>query len=779
MVAREMRLLLRATLLLIILEFVSGSSAEAAFLSGELSLQPLFSTPVELLSVDNSTVLLGGNQALTVVFSRPVIALGSDFRNELGHKVPFSLSCAHVLGRYRWVTTTIFRFDTNEEWPTDLKCYLEWNKTLTTYDGVPIDLGNIPERRQLGSDALTMTVSSVLSEMADNATDGMWSGTTGPRSHALPEIPPDGRIILSFSYRVNVSMLQTNLSLFLASDNSIEVPITVSATTCYSPVPWLARSSGPPGPKAPAVNMCVEVTLLQPLEVATGYVLKLPKGAKYNHVSGPLQEDLTLRVFGLRPFVIPFKTDYRGPTDENDAVYGPRYRRLDLWLPHGLTSHVDELGAQIRVSLFEGDGASGEVLTSVEIPFDISLQGKAIARLVLPTLEPRQSIMVQVEASDNVTDGFGLPLGGSSTTFWMSDNQALFQGPETQNQTLMFEVMDLGCSLHWPYIAAGSSWNHNSVNNPGVTSASFFSNYRSQTLLFEVMDQGSILHWPHIAAGSSWNQNSENNPGVTSASSWTLKLDTNADMIQLISLTRSLYRGAYVPDVLGPPELTVTRPPNSLPGDGVNLSLPLGPITSPSVHLVHTCCSSYGWPPQIGSADVKIVMKSSISAAIASSSASLLAWVTDATIGGGGWPIQGAVVSAFVIKRDPEGLSLFSAFVINRDPVSFLTWVTDVSLGGEPVQGAVVSDFVINRDQEEEGLPRGLYCHPFLSTGTRDPVSLIAWVTYAYLRGGPVQGAVVSAFVINRDQTSNANAPGELSLTLAAPTSPDPLASKD
>jgi hypothetical protein len=77
------------------------------------------------------------------VFTRPVIALGSDFGSEdnTGGKQPFSLSCP-VPGRYRWVTTTIFRFDPDGDWPTDLDCELVWNTALTSYDSECLSLSH-------------------------------------------------------------------------------------------------------------------------------------------------------------------------------------------------------------------------------------------------------------------------------------------------------------------------------------------------------------------------------------------------------------------------------------------------------------------------------------------------------------------------------------------------------------------------------------------------------------------------------------------------------------
>lgn len=106
------------------------------FLQGALPLRVAVTTPVELTRAPAaSSVELVQDQALTAVFTRPVIALGSDFGSEdsAGGKQPFTLTC-DVPGKYRWVTTTIFRFDPDSTWPTDLDCEMVWNTRLTTYD---------------------------------------------------------------------------------------------------------------------------------------------------------------------------------------------------------------------------------------------------------------------------------------------------------------------------------------------------------------------------------------------------------------------------------------------------------------------------------------------------------------------------------------------------------------------------------------------------------------------------------------------------------------------
>lgn len=81
---------------------------------------------------DASPYMLDTQQDLTVLFSRPVIALGSDYDNTeytTGSDRPFSLICSNqggsttekecdISGTLRWVTTSIARFTPNDTWPT-------------------------------------------------------------------------------------------------------------------------------------------------------------------------------------------------------------------------------------------------------------------------------------------------------------------------------------------------------------------------------------------------------------------------------------------------------------------------------------------------------------------------------------------------------------------------------------------------------------------------------------------------------------------------------------
>lgn len=81
-----------------------------------------------------------------------------------------------------------------------------------------------------------------------------------------------------------------------------------------------------PGATSPANllnknSTCAIIQLTPALPVATGALLRLPKGSKYNALAGPAREDQDVKVFGLRLFRIPFKQDWTVIQGPDDTVY--------------------------------------------------------------------------------------------------------------------------------------------------------------------------------------------------------------------------------------------------------------------------------------------------------------------------------------------------------------------------------------------------------------------------------------------------------------------------
>lgn len=169
---------------------VLAAATTAAANPSILPLKITIATPTELLAPTGSgaatPVSLTERQAITAVFSRPVIALGSDFGSPegFGGVAPFTVSCngqKQVPATQRWVTTNIARFDPAVPWPSDLSCTLQWNASLTSWDGAQLQLGSAPARVALSTPGLTLSLSAVTSELANNLTDNAWSAYEGRR----------------------------------------------------------------------------------------------------------------------------------------------------------------------------------------------------------------------------------------------------------------------------------------------------------------------------------------------------------------------------------------------------------------------------------------------------------------------------------------------------------------------------------------------------------------------------------------------------------------------
>ena len=103
-----------------------------------------------MLSTIVAPPVLRDRQTLTVLFSRAVIPLGSNFAPAEDPDAlrvqgvdPLLWQCGGrdrtaappVPGRARWVTTSILRFDPSADWATDLRCTLFVNPDLRAFDG--------------------------------------------------------------------------------------------------------------------------------------------------------------------------------------------------------------------------------------------------------------------------------------------------------------------------------------------------------------------------------------------------------------------------------------------------------------------------------------------------------------------------------------------------------------------------------------------------------------------------------------------------------------------
>ncbi|GFH16881.1 EGF-like domain-containing protein, partial [Haematococcus lacustris] len=361
-----------------------------------------------------------------VVYSRPVIALGSDFGqgDPSGGRPPFSLSCPSSSksppGRFRWVTTTIARWDPDQEWPSDLDCTLLLNTSLTTYDGVPLNL-TVGRQRKLVTRPISFSISTVISDIMSNLTEGLWQSQQGMPDDILPEVPPDAKTLLSFTSPVNLTLLASSLQLRKLNSSTAEA-MQLSVNPCSSvarlpPMPLLSSSriAGPqPVEKEQSgLTTCAEVVVGAPgLANNTKYLLLLPAGSRYNTYSAPTRRDLNVSLGGLRPFRVPLRQDFR---TSNSSRFGSevKYRRLNAWLPHGLANTT----------------TPEQLLASM-------------------------SVCEVVDVTPSSTSTCHTP--ASSAEFTTMELPTYTQGPTAESKVLVFEPASFPSS--WPYLVQGESY---------------------------------------------------------------------------------------------------------------------------------------------------------------------------------------------------------------------------------------------------------------------------------------------------------------------------------
>ena len=127
-------------------------------------------------------------QALTATFSLAMIALGEDFGAGAlpAALVPFELD-PPIPGKLRWVTTTIARFDTDDDFPPSLNFTLRLSG-MASRSGATLPADARTEWH-FSTPALRMSVARVHSPLALAMTGGSWVSSV----HGFTAIPDPDR----------------------------------------------------------------------------------------------------------------------------------------------------------------------------------------------------------------------------------------------------------------------------------------------------------------------------------------------------------------------------------------------------------------------------------------------------------------------------------------------------------------------------------------------------------------------------------------------------------
>eukprot|EP00753_Platysulcus_tardus_P014165 PLAT4159.1.p1 GENE.PLAT4159.1~~PLAT4159.1.p1 ORF type:complete len:2166 (-),score=949.07 PLAT4159.1:54-6551(-) len=322
---------------------------------------------------EQQSILLDGRASITVVFSRPVLAIGEDALLPDGtlpaERMPMLLTSGGVplAGRWRWSTSFIARYDVDGEWPTDLRLSLQRNSELRSFDGLHVTPSTRFDRMSFHTRPLT-GYATVHSERAANATASLWS----PRA-ASPqalECPPDAVVTLRFASPVDVNAVASALQ--LTGDGAP----SFSTRACDGGV-------------SAAQADCMQL-MPAGLLPASSYDLLLPVGTRYSATSGPLAERIAIRLTGLQPFRFNWLS-YRRPSS---SVLG-------FALPHGLRDDVPLSALAAAISFT----SAGE-----QLQFTLSRPVTAVVQAWLPSLQPQQAVTMHIAASSSVRDAFDQPL---------------------------------------------------------------------------------------------------------------------------------------------------------------------------------------------------------------------------------------------------------------------------------------------------------------------------------------------------------------------------------
>ena len=231
----------------------------------------------------------------------------------------------------------------------------------------------------------------------------MWSAFLQPLAPGRLEFSPDASLELSFSHAVDTAFLAENLRLEPPTPGAaIQLaPCRFSSSRCVS------FSLSTQSSSIPARSPAADLVATAPIQPGAVHRLILPAGSSYHNTCGPSVRDLSVTLTGLVPFSVPF-TQSDPPANTWDTTH-PAARRHRLLLRHGLspTTSVSALSDLLTVR----NNATGDSL-----PHKLTRPAAALLLLETP-LEPSTKYTISVAGSPDVTDGFGLPLRSSHSTF--------------------------------------------------------------------------------------------------------------------------------------------------------------------------------------------------------------------------------------------------------------------------------------------------------------------------------------------------------------------------
>ncbi len=238
---------------------------------------------------------------------------------------------------------------------------------------------------------------------------------------------------LSFSYPVVPAALQSALKLASCCGRDDAPGRTVRVLPCGAP--WVV-----PDPFGLAVpsdplrrnSTCAVVQVVPGLGAGQVVALQLPQGAVYNPVAGRAKNKSEVYLWGLRRFRVPLRDNFEQLTNSMDEMSnednGISYRRMTLWLPHGLASDVrsSDLARQIEICRYADPFKWESNCGGVKFYLEKINKGKLLMRV--PTFGPKEHFRLQVKGNSSVRFSAGgmrqrLGCGVDGTGPWLCQTE--------------------------------------------------------------------------------------------------------------------------------------------------------------------------------------------------------------------------------------------------------------------------------------------------------------------------------------------------------------------
>lgn len=220
---------------------------------------------------------------------------------------------------------------------------------------------------------------------------------------------------LTFTYPVTPADVQAALRVESCCNRTDGTGRKLVALPCgppfVTPDPFATASEAEKGPME-RNSTCVVVKIEPGLRAGEVVAVRLPKGARYSPVAGNATEEAEVYLWGLRRFRVPLRGNFqqlKWNESFGDDDNGISYRRMSMWLPHGLApdAQISDLAGQMELCKYKDAYDWSSACEPVKFSLDLFDRGRLV--MTVPSFWPLDHYRLKVRGSDKVGG-----LGGSS-----------------------------------------------------------------------------------------------------------------------------------------------------------------------------------------------------------------------------------------------------------------------------------------------------------------------------------------------------------------------------